>query len=156
MAVDPNNPNNLYASNLNAVAPQMVFSTDGGTNWTNDPELDALMTANGTFLYRNQRGPATNRGGAGAGFIGDPQPTLLAYDPENSNFLVAGSVDAGIFVASTTAPTGAWSQTRTPPASHTCPGRVTRSSTTSRSRNSASTCSRRAGACGAHLPAADR
>jgi photosystem II stability/assembly factor-like uncharacterized protein len=99
VAVDPNNPNNLYASNLNAVAPQMVFSTDGGTNWTVDPELDALMTANGAFLYRNQRGPATNRGGAGAGFIGYSQPTLLAYDPENSNFLVAGSVDAGIFLS---------------------------------------------------------
>ncbi len=99
VAVDPNNPNNLYASNLNAGGPQMVFSTDGGTNWTNDPELDTLMTANGTFRYQNQRGPSTNRGGAGAAFQGYPQPTLLAYDPENGNFIVAGGADSGIFLS---------------------------------------------------------
>lgn len=99
VAVDPNNPNNLYASNLNAAGPQMVFSTDGGANWTNDAELDALMTANGTFRYQNQRGPSTNRGGAGAGFQGYPQPSLLAYDAENGQFLVAGGIDSGIFLS---------------------------------------------------------
>ena len=78
----------------------MVFSTDGGTNWTNDPELDTLMTANGDVPCTGTSvAPSTNRGGAGAAFQGYPQPSLLAYDPENGNFLVAGGIDSGIFLS---------------------------------------------------------
>ena len=99
VAIDPSNPNNLYASNLNAGGPQMVFSTDGGQNWTNDPELDSLMTANGTFRYSNTRGASTNNGGAGTSFQGYVQPSLLAYDPANGNIIVAGGQDSGIFLS---------------------------------------------------------
>ena len=87
---DPNNPNRLYASNLAAAGPRMVFSTDGGTTWDLDPELDTLMTGGGVFAYQNQRGPRTNRGGAGAAFSGYPQPSMVAYDPENANLIAAG------------------------------------------------------------------
>ena len=69
---DPNNPNRLYASNLAAAGPRMVFSTDGGTTWDLDPELDTLMTAGGVFAYQNQRGPRTNRGGARGRVLGLP------------------------------------------------------------------------------------
>jgi hypothetical protein len=96
---DPNNPNRLYASNLDPAGPQMVFSTDGGTTWDNDPELDALMTANGVFAYINQRGPRTNNGGAGAQFSGYPQPSLVAFDREDANIIVAGAIDAGVFMS---------------------------------------------------------
>jgi photosystem II stability/assembly factor-like uncharacterized protein len=98
-AVDPNNPNRMYASNLPATGPQMVFSTDGGANWNADPELDVLMTAGGVFQYQNQRGPSTNRNSAAAVFQGYPQPLLLAYDPEDGNILVAGGVDSGVFLS---------------------------------------------------------
>jgi len=93
-AVDRNNPNNLYASNLAPTGPQMVFSTDGGVNWNNDPELDNLMTGGGAFNYQTQRGPTP-----GAVFNGYAQPSLLAFDPENSNILVAGGRDSGIFLS---------------------------------------------------------
>ena len=52
------------------------------------------------FRYRNQRGPWRRTAAApGRASIGYPQPTLLAYDPENGNFLVAGGVDSGIFLS---------------------------------------------------------
>jgi photosystem II stability/assembly factor-like uncharacterized protein len=93
-AVDRNNPNNIYASNLAPGGPQMVFSTDGGQNWNNDPELDNLMTSGGTFKYRTQRGPTP-----GPAFNGYAQPSLLAFDSENSNILVAGGRDSGVFLS---------------------------------------------------------
>jgi hypothetical protein len=93
-AVDPNNPNRLYASNLPAAGPQMVFSNDGGNTWNNDPELDNLMTGGGAFRYQTVRGPTP-----GAAFGGYPQPSLLAYDPEDPNILVAGGRDSGVFLS---------------------------------------------------------
>ena len=99
VAIDPSNPNNLYASNLAPGGPQMVFSTDGGTNWTNDPELDTLMTANGAFRYQNTRGASTNNGGAGTSFQGYVQPSLLAYDSANGSIIIAGGQDSGIFLS---------------------------------------------------------
>ncbi len=94
-AVDPNNPNRLYASNMSGVAgPRMVFSTDGGTNWDFDTELDTMMTANGTFLYQTTRGPTSF-----TTFNGYAQPSLLAYDQENPNIIVAGGRDSGIFLS---------------------------------------------------------
>ena len=99
IAIDPSNPNNIYASNLAPGGPQMVFSTDGGANWTNDPELDTLMTANGAFRYQNTRGASTNNGGAGTSFQGYVQPSLLAYDSANGSIIIAGGQDSGIFLS---------------------------------------------------------
>jgi len=93
-AVDPNNPNRLYASNLPAAGPQMVFSNDGGLTWDPDPELDALMTGGGAFPYRNTRGPTEF-----TGFGGYPQPSLVAFDQEDSNILVAGGRESGVFLS---------------------------------------------------------
>ena len=122
VAVDPSNPNNLYASNLLAGGPQMVFSTDGGANWTNDPELDTLMTANGAFLYQNKRGASTNRGGAGANFQGYLQPSAARLRRRRTG---ASSSRAARTPASsspsTAARTGASSPTRAASASRICP-----------------------------------
>lgn len=94
-AVDPNNPNRILASDLaSATGPQMVMSNDGGATWQNMPGLDNLMTGGGVFQYQNQRG---FRGGVN--FTGYPQPTLVAYDPEDANILVAGGVDSGVFIS---------------------------------------------------------
>ena len=95
--VDPNNPNRLYASNVRAPAnggPHMVFSTDGGLTWEDDPELDNLMTGGGVFKYRTERGPSNF-----TQFVGYPQPTLVAFDPEDPDILVAGGRDSGIFLS---------------------------------------------------------
>ena len=63
----------------------MVFSQDGGLTWNNDAELDNMMTGGGVFKYRNQAGP-TNF----TGFLGYPQPSLVAFDSEDPNIIVAG------------------------------------------------------------------
>jgi PKD domain len=94
-AVDPNNPNRLYASNLPGIAgPRMVFSTDGGTNWEVDTELDTMMTGTGTFLYQTTRGPTSF-----TSFNGYAQPSMLAYDQEDATIMVAGGRDSGIFLS---------------------------------------------------------
>lgn len=93
-AVDPGNPTRLYASNLTAAGPRMVFSTDGGTTWVNDAGLDNAMTGGGAFRYQNRRGPTSF-----TGFGGYPQPTLVAFDPQDPNILVAGGADSGVFLS---------------------------------------------------------
>ncbi len=93
-AVDLKNPNRLYASNLSATGPRMVFSTDGGANWNGDPGLDNLMTGSGAFKYQTARGPTSF-----TGFWGYPQPSLVAFDPGDANILVAGGIDSGVFLS---------------------------------------------------------
>jgi len=75
-AVDEGNPNRLALAAPNG---RVFFSTDSGANWSPDPELDALMIGNGAFRNRT--------------------PTLLAFDPENANFVVAGGADSGVFLS---------------------------------------------------------
>lgn len=93
-AVDPKNPNRLYASNLPAAGPRMVFSNDGGLTWTNDAQLDKMMTGNGFFKYQTSRGPTSY-----FGFKGYNQPSLVAYDPSDPNVIVAGGRDSGVFLS---------------------------------------------------------
>jgi hypothetical protein len=92
--VDPGNPNRLYASNFSAGGVRMVFSTDGGTTWQRDVTLDRMMTGNGVFRLQNSTG-ATNF----TGFNGYVQPTLTALDPSDSNLIVAGGHDSGVFLS---------------------------------------------------------
>src|SRR5439155_27107329 len=84
-AVDASNSNRLYASNMNAAGPRMVFSTDAGLHWTADPNLNTLMNGNGDFRYTTQRGPgnfSTNTPGVdGAVRLFYPLSTLVAFDP---------------------------------------------------------------------------
>ncbi len=93
-AVDPNNPNNLYASNFAPGGLRMVFSNDGGLNWSPDPILDTMMTGGGAFQYQTTIGTTEF-----TGFSGYAQPTLLAYDPNNANNIVAGGHDSGVFLS---------------------------------------------------------
>lgn len=93
-AVDPNDPNRLLASNLTATGPRMILSTDGGATWQNLPELDNLMTGGGAFLYQSQRGPIN-----WTTFAASPQPTLVAFDPEDSNIIIAGARSSGVFLS---------------------------------------------------------
>lgn len=91
--VDPVDPERLYASNLSGSGPRMIHSEDGGLTWSNDPVLDRLMTGGGVFKYQNQRGPTDF-----TGFGGYPQPSLVAFDPEDPRRLVAGGRDSGVFL----------------------------------------------------------
>jgi photosystem II stability/assembly factor-like uncharacterized protein len=98
-AVDPNNADRVYASNLGAATPAMVSTTNGGTTWATDAELDDLMTGDGTWKMQNTFGPSTNSGGAAVSFQGYPQPMMVAFDPEDSNVIVAGGADSGVFMS---------------------------------------------------------
>ena len=90
IAVDPSNPLHIYASVLGDGDPRMMSSTDGGINWQTDHELTALM--NDGF-----RG-VLNDPGDGIRVI--PQPTLIAFDPQNPNIIVAGGRQSGVFLTS--------------------------------------------------------
>ena len=91
-AVDPTNADRLFASDLVTGGFQMVSSIDGGVTWTVNPQLDVLMTGDGAFKARTmqilpfERNPYV-------------QPSLLAYDPEAENILVAGGQDSGVFLS---------------------------------------------------------
>ncbi len=98
-AVDPNDPDRLIASHLRTgQTTQMVMTADGGANWTTLAALDNLMTGGGTFRYDNQTG-LTHSGNAVTQQIGYPQPTLVAFDPDDRNVVVAGGADSGVFVS---------------------------------------------------------
>jgi uncharacterized repeat protein (TIGR01451 family) len=95
--VDPNDPNRLYASDLTNAGPRMVFSTDGGASWDPNTKLDALMTGDGEFRYRNQFGPEVRW--FTPPLSGYSQPVMVAYHPTNPNVLIAGATDAGLFMS---------------------------------------------------------
>ena len=81
----------------------MVSSTNTGDAWSADTDLDAFMTGHGVFKYENERGfnnmttiaPALGF----AGVYGYVQPTLLAFDPNDRNLVVAGGRDSGVFLS---------------------------------------------------------
>ncbi|HJP91585.1 MAG TPA: hypothetical protein VJ875_06495 [Pyrinomonadaceae bacterium] len=83
-AIDPNNTNRLIASQVIAGGARILRSSDGGTTWVADPVLEGLMTGGGIFRMQTLR------------YV---QPSLLAFDPNDSNTLLAGAVDAGIFLS---------------------------------------------------------
>ncbi|HVS80523.1 MAG TPA: YCF48-related protein [Pyrinomonadaceae bacterium] len=85
-AVDPNNPNRLFVSAFNSTRVQMFRSSDGGTTWASDTVLDRLMIGSGTFRMQSST-------------LNYLQPTLVAFDPNDSNTLLAGAADAGIFLS---------------------------------------------------------
>jgi uncharacterized repeat protein (TIGR01451 family) len=94
--VDPADPDRLYASDLTASGPRMVFSTDGGANWDADTKLDTLMTANGEFRYANTLGPEVR-------WFTPPtrgynQPAMVTYHPTDPNVILAGANDSGLFL----------------------------------------------------------
>ena len=97
-AVDPDNPNRIIASHLRPApdGPQMIMTTDGGTNWVNLPNLDDLMIGGGTFVYQTQTGPGP---GSSYNRNGYPQPTLVEFHPSNDNVLIAGAADSGLFTS---------------------------------------------------------
>jgi hypothetical protein len=93
--VDPTDPNRIIASHLRTgLDPQMVITTDGGAAWTNLPALDTRMTGGGAFKYVTTRG--AYRVTSHSGYV---QPTLVAFNPYDKNSIVAGAMDAGVFIS---------------------------------------------------------
>jgi uncharacterized repeat protein (TIGR01451 family) len=91
IAVDPVNPNRLYASVVGSRPPLMVRSTDGGQQWDRDDELTNLMSGNGSFIAY----PGVNRDQIWP----YQQPLMVAFDPLNPNILIAGGASSGVFIS---------------------------------------------------------
>ncbi len=94
--VDPVNPQRLYAAVVGDGDPRMVRSTNGGATWQVDQGLTDLMNGvrNGKSMF------AAQAQYGGDGVLPFPQPTLVAFDPDNPNILVAGGRESGVFVSS--------------------------------------------------------
>jgi hypothetical protein len=82
--VDPKNPNRLFASSFDNAGVRMFRSSNGGTAWVPDTVLDGLMNGGGAFRMRTSN---------------YAQPTMVAFDPNDANNLLAGAADAGIFLS---------------------------------------------------------
>jgi hypothetical protein len=99
-SVVANNPNLIYAVARfgagNDTLPKVFKTTDGGTNWVEDKNLDQLMTDYGAYLPYAQRGPGPYKGYE---FRGYPEPSLLAIDPNNPMNVAAGATDSGVFLS---------------------------------------------------------
>ena len=94
-AVDPNDADRLYASNLAGTeGAQMVFSTDGGDTWDVDTELNDYMDGFGDFEMQTAVGPTSF-----TRFGGYVQPSLVVFDPEDPDVIVAGGRDSGVFLS---------------------------------------------------------
>jgi uncharacterized repeat protein (TIGR01451 family) len=89
IAVDPTDPQHIYASVLGDGDPRMMRSTDGGVTWETDQRLTTLM--NDGF-----RGVLNN---SGDGIRVMPQPSLIAFDPQNPNIIIAGGRQSGVFLS---------------------------------------------------------
>ena len=92
-SVDAVRGRNLYASCTVGASPVMLRSTDAGANWAVDQNLTELMSGFGKF--------AANTGDIGDGAtFGAVQPVMVAFDPRDSNILVAGGYESGLFISS--------------------------------------------------------
>lgn len=94
-SVDANDPDRIIGSHLGGIGgPRMAMTLDGGANWHGLPALDDLMTGGGEFPYANTTGPDffTN-------FTGYPQPTLVKISPLDTDIVVAGGADSGVFLS---------------------------------------------------------
>jgi hypothetical protein len=79
--VDPLNAQRLYA--VDAALGRVIFTTNGGTTWTVDPEITTLVTRGGAYRFLTTAGP---------------QVVGIAFDP-NSATILAGTINGSIFVS---------------------------------------------------------
>ncbi|HKQ63212.1 MAG TPA: HYR domain-containing protein [Candidatus Polarisedimenticolaceae bacterium] len=91
IAVDPVDPDRLYASVVRDGPPRLMRSIDGGAHWATDEGLTALMSANGAFVDY----PVP----AGDGLFPFLEPLMVTFDPHDANILVAGASYAGVFLS---------------------------------------------------------
>ena len=92
MAVNPKNFNHLIANDLSGAIPTMVRTFDGGTNWTEMPQLNNMLTGDGDFIIQTQTG-------ARPGDTFYPQASMVAINPNDSDMIVAGGQNSGVFLS---------------------------------------------------------
>lgn len=95
-AVDPNDETHIIAADRSVGGNNidMVRTNDGGATWTSLTALNTLMTGSGQFLLRPSFSPV--RFATGASYF---QPSLIAINPADSDMIVAGGQDSGVFLS---------------------------------------------------------
>jgi photosystem II stability/assembly factor-like uncharacterized protein len=90
--VDPADPNFII---LPDVANNHIdITTDGGTTWTQRDDLLALITNNGAFKFSMAHSIRADFE------LSDAQVSVITFDPSNSNHILIGTAEAGIFYSS--------------------------------------------------------
>ncbi|HKE57731.1 MAG TPA: hypothetical protein VKB46_13550 [Pyrinomonadaceae bacterium] len=106
--VDPNNGRRIVISGINSASNnfEMWMTESLGANWNRLTQLDNLMVGNspdgsGTNVFKNfaNRGRVTRSGGGTFNFGTSWQPSLLKFDPLDPTTIIAGAVDAGVFLS---------------------------------------------------------
>ncbi len=105
--VDPTDAGRLYVSTLcGATSNAMRASDDGGATWRVDVPLTDRMSGRGLLVpgareydFINRGGPDGVYGYRAFGFVGYAQPSLVAFDPDDPDVIVAGGKDSGVFVS---------------------------------------------------------
>ncbi len=101
--VSPSNPNDLYAFDCGAplASPPscpngaMWYTTSGGPPWHRDPVLTRLIQCD----WNGNRYPLAGNYQLFAGNLFQSQPEVVAFDPQNSNHIVVGTLSVGTFVS---------------------------------------------------------
>jgi len=86
--VDPNDPQHLIAADIGL--NQMMVSTNGGTSWASNSQLNTLVTNFGQFQFGQ---PSTTFPGL------TTEAHTIAFDPSNGNRVLVGTEQAGIMAS---------------------------------------------------------
>jgi hypothetical protein len=102
--VDPTNGNHIIIAGINSVTNQSEFwiTQSGGPPWTQINTLQTEMANGGgpvqAFVNQSSQGRVTGNGGT-FNFGTYWQPSLLKFDPLDPTTIVAGAIDAGIYIS---------------------------------------------------------
>jgi hypothetical protein len=93
--VDPTNGNRLIISGIDGTNNFSMWRTsDFGATWTQLNGLNTLMTGGGVFQNRANQGPLNF-----TAFGTYWQPSMVEFNPNTPNTVIAGAVDAGVFIS---------------------------------------------------------
>jgi hypothetical protein len=99
--VDPNDGRRLIISGLNSATLNFEIWKTGnqGGNWTRIPQLENLMLrgaagAGAVFVNQTVQGPLRGRS-----FGAYTQPSMFQFNPRDPTTIVAGAMDAGVFLS---------------------------------------------------------
>ncbi len=102
--VDPTNGNHIILSGIDSASNnfQIWTTPDFGVTWNRVSTLETVMLDAGTsapvFINQSSQGRVTGNGGT-FNFGTYWQPSLLRFDPLDPTTIVAGAIDAGVFIS---------------------------------------------------------
>jgi hypothetical protein len=103
--VDPTNGNHVIISGISNIPPnnfQIFITQDFGVNWNELTNLENLMLgispAGGPGVFVNRTNQSKTTCFCTFNFTTHWQPSLFKFDPLDSNTIVAGAIDSGVFV----------------------------------------------------------